>query len=258
VFEFIVYLYKEIKLICGGGAMLDKVNSEIIKTENDILIMLDTLLEKRDSEWWNNFYSNKDKPVPFFKNIPDENLISYFDRGLLKQGKALDIGCGKGRNSLYIAKKGFEVDAVDFSKTSIEIAKEIAKEQSIKVNFLNQSIFDFENKPESYDFIYDSGCLHHIKPHRRNQYLKIISKYLKPDGYFAMACFNLDGGKNISDYDVYRDNSMHGGMGFSEYKLKTILEPYFEMIEIRQMLESNDEKVFGKSFLWTVLMKKKI
>jgi len=219
--------------------------------------MLDNLLEKRDNEWWDKFYSNKEKPVPFFENIPDENLISYFDRGLLKQGKALDVGCGKGRNSFYLAQKGFEVYGVDFSKTSIEMGKQIAKEQSLKVNFLCQSIFDFKGKPESFDFIYDSGCLHHMKPHRRNQYIKTILKYLKSDGYYAMICFNLKGGANISDYDVYRDNSMQGGMGFSEYKLKTILEPYFEIIEFREMIESDNKNVFGKSFLWTVLMKKR-
>ena len=39
--------------------------------------------------------------------------------------------------------------------------------------------------------------------------------------------------------------------------LKTILEPYFEIIEFREMIESTDENIFGKSFLWTVLMKKK-
>jgi 2-polyprenyl-3-methyl-5-hydroxy-6-metoxy-1,4-benzoquinol methylase len=237
--------------------MSDKINSEIIKTENDILIMLDNLLEKRDSEWWNNFYSDKEKPIPFFKNIADENLISYFDRELIKHGKALDIGCGNGRNSFYLAQRGLEANGIDFSKTSIEWGKQIAKEQSIKVNFSCQSIFEFQDKPESFDFIYDSGCLHHIKPHRRNQYLKTILKYLKPDGYFAMVCFNLKGGANISDYDVYRDNSMLGGLGFSEYKLKTILEPYFEIIEFREMKESTDENIFGKSFLWTVLMKKK-
>lgn len=237
--------------------MLDKINSEIIKTENDILIMLDNILEKRDSEWWNSFYSDKEKPITFFENIPDENLISYFDRGLLKNGKALDVGCGNGRNSFYLAKKGLEVEGIDFSKTSIEWGKQIAKEKSIKVNFLCQSIFAFQDKPESFDFIYDSGCLHHIKPHRRNQYLKTILKYLKPDGYFAMICFSLEGGANISDYDVYRDKSMLGGLGYSEYKLKTILEPYFEIIEFRKMIESVDQNIFGKSFLWTVLMKKK-
>ncbi|AQR95943.1 class I SAM-dependent methyltransferase [Clostridium saccharoperbutylacetonicum] len=237
--------------------MDDKINSEIIKTEDDVFLMLDEFLEKRDNEWWNKFYSNKEKAVPFFKNIPDENLITYFDRGILKEGKALDIGCGKGRNSIYIAKKGLEVCGVDFSETSIEMANKIATEQGIKVKFSCKSIFDFQSEKENYDFIYDSGCFHHIKPHRREQYLSTILKYLKPNGYFAMICFNLKGGANISDYDVYKDNSMHGGMGFSDYKLKIILESYFEIVEFREMIESDNEEVFGKSSLWSVLMRKK-
>ncbi|AGF57260.1 SAM-dependent methyltransferase [Clostridium saccharoperbutylacetonicum] len=237
--------------------MDDKINSEIIKTEDDVFLMLDEFLEKRDNEWWNKFYSNKEKAVPFFKNIPDENLITYFDRGILKEGKALDIGCGKGRNSIYIAKKGLEVCGVDFSETSIEMANKIATEQGIKVKFSCQSIFDFQSEKENYDFIYDSGCFHHIKPHRREQYLSTILKYLKPNGYFAMICFNLKGGANISDYDVYKDNSMHGGIGFSDYKLKIILESYFEIVEFREMIESDNEEVFGKSSLWSVLMRKK-
>lgn len=64
-------------------------------------------------------------------------------------------------------------------------------------------------------------------------------------------------GANISDYEVYRSGSMQGGLGFSEYKLRTILEPYFEIIEFREMRDLDDEDIFGKSFLWTVLMKKK-
>ncbi|MGN9163204.1 class I SAM-dependent methyltransferase [Clostridium sulfidigenes] len=237
--------------------MIEKINSEIIKSENDILDMLDNLVEKRDNEWWSNFYSDKEKAIPFFKNIPDENLASYFELDLLKQGKALDIGCGNGRNSLYLAHKGFEVYGIDFSKTSIEWGKQLAKEQSIEVNFLCQSIFDFKCEPESFDFIYDSGCFHHIKPHRRNQYLSAVLKLLKPDGYFSMNCFNLNGGANISDYDVYRDYSMHGGLGFSEYKLKTILKPHFNILEFREMKEIENDNVFGKSFMWTTLLKKK-
>lgn len=68
----------------GGICVIEKINSEIIKSENDILDMLDNLLEKRDNEWWSNFYSDKEKAIPFFKNIPDENLASYFELELLK------------------------------------------------------------------------------------------------------------------------------------------------------------------------------
>lgn len=159
--------YKEERLI-----MSSNIDSEIIKTEIDILNMLDNLLENRDKEWWNNFYSDKAKPIPFLKIIPDEKIITYFNKGFLSIGKALDISCGKGRNSFYLAQRGFEVYGVDFSKTSIECGMEIANKQSLNVKFLCQSIFDFQDKPESFDFIYDSGCLHHIKPHRRYEYLK--------------------------------------------------------------------------------------
>jgi hypothetical protein len=46
---------------------------------------------------------------------------------------------------------------------------------------------------------------------------------------------------------------MHGGIGFSEYKLKKILENYFDIIEFRKMQESNNPNVYGKEFLWKYL-----
>jgi len=67
----------------------------------------------------------------------------------------------------------------------------------------------------------------------------------------------LRGGANISDYDVYREFSMCGGLGFSESKLKAILEPYFTVLEFREMKESKDINMFGKEILWAVLMRKK-
>lgn len=63
--------------------MNSKLNKEIIITKEDTLSMLDNILEKRDSEWWDKFYADKEKLVPFFENIPDENLISYFNLNIL-------------------------------------------------------------------------------------------------------------------------------------------------------------------------------
>ena len=119
------------------------------------------------------------------------------------------------------------------------------------------SLFQYAADAESFDLILDSGCFHHIKPHRREQYLTRILNYLKDDGYFLMTCFNPDGGANISDYDVYRDYSMHGGLGFSEDKIKQILSSYFDIVDFRKMKESDNPDVFGKDFMWVILMKKK-
>ena len=205
------------------------MDDEIILSYNDTLNMLDAMLEKRDREWWNQFYSDPNKPVPFFHDIPDEELVSYCSEGLLAGGTALDIGCGNGRNSRYLAAQGFQVTGIDISEQSIRWAKELTREDQ-NIHFQCVSMLEYAADANSFDFILDSGCFHHIKPHRREQYLEGIRDHLKDDGYFLMTCFNLDGGANISDYDVYRDYSMHGGLGFSEYKIKKILSHYFDII----------------------------
>lgn len=236
--------------------MKDRLDTEIIMSVDDTLNMLDGLLEKWDQDWWNEFYSDKEKPIPFFVNIPDVNLVSAV-KGIEKSNcRAIDIGCGNGRNSVYLAKQNYITDGIDFSYESIEWARENAKNENVEVNFINESFFDFEIGNETYDLIHDSGCLHHIKPHRRSSYLEKIKNILKPNGYFSLTCFNLKGGKNLTDRDVYRKSSMQGGMGYSEYKLRTILAQYFEIVEFKEMEEIKDGDQFGVNICWTVLMRK--
>lgn len=231
--------------------------SIIIKSQEDVYLMLDEIVKKWDAEWWNRFYGDRSKPVPFFRCVPDENLNSYILKNIFSPGRIIDIGCGNGRNSIYLAKCGFTVDAIDFSQTSITWAEQNAQKEGVNVNFICDSIFTSPPPDDPYDYVYDSGCFHHLKPHRRSQYLQIISNLLKPDGYFGLTCFNLDGGADISDYDVYKDGSMHGGMGYPEQKLRSILDDFFTIIEFRRMKDIKDGDLFGVSFLWTILMKKK-
>ncbi len=231
------------------------MNNEIIITNSDLLNMLDGLLEKRDSEWWDKFYSDRTRPIPFFNNAVDESLIEFIDKGIFNVGNALDIGCGNGRNTKYLSKCGFNATGIDISVESINWARENIAEYK-NISFFNSSLFNFKCDDNCYDLIIDSGCFHHIKPHRREEYLTKIQKALKPDGYFLMTCFTPDGGANISDYDVYREHSMQGGLGFTEEKIKAILCHYFSIAEFRKMKSSTDNDVFGKDFMWVVLMKK--
>jgi len=237
--------------------MEEEEQSIIIRSRDDVYQMLDDMLLKWDAEWWDNFYSDKKKPVPFFRSVPNENLHSYVENNILRGGRAIDIGCGNGRNAIYLAKCGFVVDAIDISQASINWARENAEREKVHVNFICDSIFHFDPPSVQYDCVHDTGCLHHLMPHRRSQYLEIVSNLLKPEGFFALACFNLKGGADISDYEVYEDGSMHGGMGYSEQKLRSILNDSFDIIEFRTMKNLNDDDLFGIDILWTVLMKKK-
>ncbi|EIT86707.1 methyltransferase type 11 [Fictibacillus macauensis ZFHKF-1] len=233
-------------------------NSEVILNNEDVVKMLDSLL-REPAPFWNEFYTDREKKIPFFLNLPDENLVNYFEKGLLKPGKVLELGSGPGRNALYLARQGCEVDAVDLSQEAIQWGKERALENKLNVHFINNDIFNMEVKEGSYDLVYDSGCFHHIAPHRRMSYIDLLHKAIKPNGFFSLICFVAGGrlgGSEISDWEVYRLRSLNGGLGYTEERLKTIFKD-FQLVEMRKMEVLDEESsLFGYPDLWTVLFKK--
>lgn len=234
--------------------------NEMINSYEDLLNMLDQFLKEESKFDWNHFYSDRERKVPFFRNDPDENVVEYFETKTLSKGKVLELGCGPGRNAIFFAEKGCVVDAVDQSEEGISWAKERASEKNIDVNFIKTNIFDLEIEEGTYDIVYDSGCFHHIAPHRRMNYLDLVNRALKPGGFFALTCFVQGGelgGAEISDWDVYRLKSLKGGLGFTEEKLKAIFQD-FEVVEIRKMRDvPQDAHLFGTSALRTALFKKR-
>ena len=230
--------------------------SETITDYEDILNMLDSLL-REPTAFWNGFYEDREKGIPFFENLPDENLVTYFDEGLLGPGQVLELGCGPGRNAIYLAERGCSVDAVDLSQEALKWGMERAAEKDVHVNFIQRNLFDIEIVEGKYDIVYDSGCFHHIAPHRRLKYLEMVKKALKPKGAYSITCFVEGGelgGAAISDWEVYRQRSLMGGLGFTEEKLRTIFKD-FEVAEVRKMKKTDE--AFGIQGLWTGLFMKR-
>jgi cyclopropane fatty-acyl-phospholipid synthase-like methyltransferase len=224
---------------------------------NDLLDMLDYFL-REPKEFWGNFYEDRTKEIPFFKiKGPDENLVDYFNNGLAPK-RVLELGCGPGRNAIYMAKKGCEVDALDISENAIDWAKERASEEGVNINFHCVSLFDFEFVPHSYDLVYDCGLLHHSAPHRRLTYIEMIKKALRKGGHFGIVCFNTDGAVDTSDWDVYKERSLKRGIGYTEERLKEVFEMDFTINDFRKMKKIiQPDGLFGEDFLWTSLMQVK-
>ena len=98
-----------------------------VYTRDDVLGMLDRLLASQGSTWWGEFFADRARPCPFFVDWPDENLAQWFGDGTLAPGRVLELGCGHGRNALWLAGRGCHVDAVDFSAQAIDWARERAR-----------------------------------------------------------------------------------------------------------------------------------
>lgn len=73
----------------------------------------------------------------------------------LNPGRALDVACGAGRHAIYLAERGWQVTAVDYSSVAIEILRERARERGV---FIDARIADLERdefviEPDAYDLI---------------------------------------------------------------------------------------------------------
>lgn len=218
-----------------------------------LLRMLDEIFPS-PQPFWDDFYADRDRAVPFFVTSPDENLVSYVDEGLLEPGRALDFGCGAGRNAMHLAATGFDVDAVDLSETAIAWARERAPE----IRFRQGDAFTLD-LAGPYDLIYDSGCFHHLAPHRRISYLDLVDRLLAPGGHLAMTCFVTGAdntGAELPDADLYRQGALHGGLAYSPDELRAIFA-HLTPVEIRPMrAQPPGSPVFGEDFLQAALFRR--
>ncbi|MFI9212963.1 class I SAM-dependent methyltransferase [Streptomyces sp. NPDC053253] len=244
------------------------LNNRDIRTVEDVLRLLDGLFApgadrwtEGGAGWWDGFYADRDKPVPFFVAKPDENLVSYVEQGLVPVGgKALDLGCGPGRNALHLASLGFDVTAVDLSPTAIAWAEERAREAGAEnVGFVCGDAFVSPALDGPYDLVYDSGCFHHLPPHRRVGYLALLDRVLAPGGHFALTAFAAgEGGmgSELPDADFYRRGKLEGGLAYTDTELRAIFRDLTE-IDLRRMHdEPPTSPNFGESFLWTALFRR--
>lgn len=237
-----------------------------IRTIDDVLKLMDGLFAPeadrwtRDGAgWWDGFYGDRSKPVPFFVAKPDENLVSYLDRSLITPGRALDLGCGPGRNALHLASLGFQVDAVDLSPAAISWAEERAREAGADIRFRCGDAFALIQAESDgpYDLIHDSGCFHHLPPHRRISYLALLDRVLAPGGHLALTCFAAGRmGSELPDAEFYRGSGLHGGLAYTPESLRRIFSDLTE-VELRRMHDEPPESpYFGESFLWTALFRR--
>ncbi len=96
-------------------------------------------MSKEEKNTWDKRYSSGDyKP----RQKPSDLLTKWLDD--FPPGKALDLACGTGRNSLFLAEKGYEVTAIDISPTAIRLAKNKALAKGLKINWIVADLDSFK------------------------------------------------------------------------------------------------------------------
>jgi len=115
--------------------------------------------------FWDERYNTKNIPWDLDSSNPAfEDLLK--EKKLINPGSLLIPGCGRGFDAISAAKAGFNVTALDFSKSAIKFAKTLAEKEGMKINFITQDIFSF-NVVESFDTVYDCTMYCSVNPKKK-------------------------------------------------------------------------------------------
>lgn len=101
-----------------------------------------------ETDRWNRVFSN---PISGLNQQPNAFMVEII-KGL-KPGRALEIGMGQGRNSLYLAKQGWDVTGFDISEVGMELARKAASEAGVKIKTINAAMEDFDYGVNQWDLI---------------------------------------------------------------------------------------------------------
>jgi len=117
------------------------------------------------------------------------NLIEGQDA--LPAGRALELGCGTGDASIYLAEHGWKVTGVDFVAKAVGKAEAKAAASKVAVTFVRADVtrLSSEGVGSGFDLIVDSGCLHGMSADDRDAYVREVTAVAAPDARLLLVEF---------------------------------------------------------------------
>jgi ubiquinone/menaquinone biosynthesis C-methylase UbiE len=130
---------------------------------------------------WDAAYRSGEYLAHWDYRVPSQELVATLAALNLPLGSvALDIGCGAGREAIFLAQKGFQVYGVDFSQAALRIAKRRAIKAGVSVNWRWADATNLPVPDQSVDFVNDRGCFHVIGENRRLKVARELWRVMKP------------------------------------------------------------------------------
>jgi ubiquinone/menaquinone biosynthesis C-methylase UbiE len=181
-------------------------------------------------------------------NIPwDDDLPPPEVQAIVQQqppGRVLDVGCGAGRASIYLAQHGWQGTGVDFVPEAIAMAQERAQAAGVaeRVTFVTGSVTDLSFLTTPYDLAIDVGCLHGLPTAADKQaYAAEVSRLVRPGGQYLLFA-------RLHDPDSH--DTKHRGI--AEERVATLFANTFTITHVQHGRTQTSESEWASAWFWMV------
>ncbi|MCK0115649.1 class I SAM-dependent methyltransferase [Isoptericola sp. S6320L] len=192
---------------------------------------------------------------PLATTLPDEPLVDWHGRGLLgdlRGARVLDVGCGNGRNAAWLAAQGAHVVGIDIATGLLDASRPGMPDG---VTLASVDVLREELPAGPFDLVYDSGCFHHLAPHRRLTYLQRVLPLLAEGGRYGIVTFAQERQPSIGDTEILTTGDTAGGTSFTLEDLASIFGDDLHLLESRAVREDRAD-AFGAGFLNAALFRR--
>lgn len=171
--------------------------------------------------------------IPWNLTDPPQLLVELVERGGVEPCRAIDLGCGAGNYSVWLASRGFDVTGVDVSEAAIDLARRCAEEAGVSCRFeaadLIAGTFGLGG---DFGFAFEWEVLHHVFPEDRERYLDNVRARLAPGGTYLSVCFS-EQSPAFGGRGKLRQTPIGTDLYFSsEDELRALFAPRFEILEL--------------------------
>jgi methyl halide transferase len=176
---------------------------------------------------------------------PSGELVRLVEEGILKPSRILELGCGTGANAVYLARRGFEVTALDSSPTAIERARTRAEQTGALLRIVLADVFEFAETCGSFDLVFDAGFYHFIRRVNLSRFLDLLWRVTRPGSLYL----TLSGAADELSED--------GPPRVTEEEIRSELGRLFECVALRRFRFESPHCKEGYP-AWSCLMRRPV